>query len=205
MMLKKLVWAGAVIVAIVVVGYAATKISPWPSALFFRWVMDQGGIKAAHALDKHVPPGVAAQLNQQYDPDNRDARLDVFYPAALGNSGQTQPTIVWVHGGAFLSGSKDQIANYLKILAAKPSPQLGLTTRSRPVRIIPPRLFRRTRHWPTWWQMPPGFISILPGSFWQGIRPALRSRRSSRMLSASRHTRVKWESRRRSKDQNFAE
>lgn len=119
-MLKSiLLWAFVAVVVIVAAAYTAFQVSPWPSAFLIRRSMDQGGIETARALEKHVPAGVAARLNERYDAGSSDAVLDVFYPSKLANTGQTLPTIVWVHGGAFLSGSKDQIANYLKIVAAK--------------------------------------------------------------------------------------
>jgi acetyl esterase/lipase len=100
-------------VALAAIAYAALELSPWPAALFYRFVMNRGGDALARAAEKHVPPGVAAVLDQQYEPQ---AALDVYYPAQ--GSGPL-PTIVWMHGGGFFAGSKEQIANYLKILAAK--------------------------------------------------------------------------------------
>ena len=76
----------------------------------------------AGALEPYVPPGVAARLQERYA-DDPAAYLDVFYPAAVENTDQALPTVVWVHGGSWVSGSKDQVANYLRILAAK-----GFTT-----------------------------------------------------------------------------
>jgi acetyl esterase/lipase len=55
--------------------------------------------------------------------ESLNAALDVFHP---GEGGAPLPTIVWIHGGAFLSGDKGQIANYLKILAAKGYTTVGV-------------------------------------------------------------------------------
>jgi len=106
-------WLAAVGVALVVLGYAALELSPWPAALFYRFVMNRGADALARAAEKHVPPGVAAVLDQRYDPQ---AALDVYYPA---QGSEPLPTIVWTHGGGVFAGSKGQIANYLKILAAR--------------------------------------------------------------------------------------
>jgi acetyl esterase/lipase len=46
-----------------------------------------------------------------------DARLDVYRPADTG--AVSLPMILWVHGGGYLSGSKDQVGGYLTMLAAK--------------------------------------------------------------------------------------
>jgi acetyl esterase len=123
-MLKKavlLALGSVVLLSIAVV--AALKFSPWPTALYLRRGWDKGGVEIARALEKHVPAGVISQLNEQYDPDDPDAYLDVFYPSAAAAANSALPTVVWVHGGSWLSGSKDHIANYLRILAAR-----GFTT-----------------------------------------------------------------------------
>ncbi|MFZ5877012.1 MAG: alpha/beta hydrolase [Nitrospirota bacterium] len=109
-----------------VVGYVAVQVSPWPSALFYRALMDRGGRAAHQALERYVPAGVTAQLDERYDPADRDAYLDVFHPAQAEQTNQALPTIVWVHGGGWFSGSKELVSNYLKILAAKGYPTVGV-------------------------------------------------------------------------------
>ena len=113
-MLKKVLISLA---AAVVLGFAAWTLSPWPSALFYRTLMDRGGVAMNEALAKHVPAGVIEQRNITYAAGDTNLRLDVFRPA--GDSEPARPLIFWVHGGGFISGDKDQIANYLKILASK--------------------------------------------------------------------------------------
>jgi len=60
----------------------------------------QGRKQASQALVRHVPPGVAAQLNERYDPADPDAHLDVFYPSELEKGERALTTVVWVHGAA---------------------------------------------------------------------------------------------------------
>ncbi len=106
-------------VAIVIVaggGYAAFKLSPWPGVLMIRHLFDGEAEKANVALARHVPAGVSEKLNLRYDPNDGDALLDIFYPPGHGSSA-VPPTVVWIHGGAWVSGSKDLISNYLRILA----------------------------------------------------------------------------------------
>lgn len=95
---------------------AGCAASPWPSALFYRVFMDVEGEEVNLALERHVPPGITALLDQHYDAADDDAILDVYHPAKPGGA---LPVIVWIHGGGFLSGNKGQVANYLKILAAR--------------------------------------------------------------------------------------
>ena len=98
--------------------FAAIHLSSWPSAAFVRGMMERDGVAAAEKLEKHVPSGVTARLNLHYDAGD-DAILDVFYPSSAGVKGAALPTIVWVHGGGFVAGSKDEVASYLKIIAAR--------------------------------------------------------------------------------------
>lgn len=118
--MKKLLLRTLVVLAVLAaVGTIASQVSPWPSALLIRFAFDRGGDAAAAALEKHVPSGIKAQLNLQYDTTDSDAFLDVFYPADIEGTDRTLLTVVWVHGGGWISGSKDQIANYARILAGK--------------------------------------------------------------------------------------
>lgn len=94
-------------------------ISPRPTAALIRLGFDRGGTAMSAALAKHVPPGVSAVLDERYDSNDGDARLDVFYPARLDNTAAMLPAVVWVHGGAWVSGDKGQVANYLRVLAGK--------------------------------------------------------------------------------------
>jgi acetyl esterase len=106
-------WIAAVAFVITAVGYAALELSPRPAALVYGFFMNRGGERLNAALEKHVPPGVTAMLDQQYD---ADAWLDVYYPA---QGAQALPVIVWIHGGAFFAGTRKHVANYLRILAAR--------------------------------------------------------------------------------------
>lgn len=105
---------GAGVAALLLV--AAVEISPWPSALLIRWAFDASGERANASLASLVPAKITAHPDEIYDPGDPDARLDVFYPDDP-QAGQGLLTIVWIHGGGFVSGSKDQIANYARILA----------------------------------------------------------------------------------------
>ncbi|MEK6481034.1 alpha/beta hydrolase [Catalinimonas sp. 4WD22] len=107
------------VVVLALVGFVAFEVSPWPYALLIRKAFTEGAEKTSSALEKHVPEGITAVLNEQYDKNDSDAFLDVYFPTAIEQTQDLLPAIVWVHGGGFVSGSKEEVANYCKILASK--------------------------------------------------------------------------------------
>jgi len=104
------------LVAIVVAVFVCAQLSPWPSTFAIRTVFDAGGRTIARKLAPHVPKtGIDAALDVQYDATDKDARLDIFHPQGA----VPRTTIVWIHGGGHVAGKKEEIANYLRILASK--------------------------------------------------------------------------------------
>lgn len=112
---KVLLSAACLAVAIVVLAAGAMVISPWPSVLLISMAFAGNDAASEAALARHVPEGIVTQENVPYG-DGPDEFLDISQP--LGNAVQL-PLIVWVHGGGFISGSKEGVANYLKILASE--------------------------------------------------------------------------------------
>jgi acetyl esterase len=104
--------AGAVVV---VAAGAAVRLSPWPSALALRAVFDRDAARASAALAPHAPTDLVEVIDEAYAVSDPDGRLDVF----RADRQDALPTIVWVHGGAFVSGSKSDVANYLRVLAGR--------------------------------------------------------------------------------------
>jgi acetyl esterase/lipase len=104
---------GALVASLVGVGIAA-RISPKPASVVLRRNMDRHGTARLVATAPFVPAHVVSEIDIPYRTGDRDARLDVH--RSTGSDG-TLPTIVWIHGGAWLSGSKDLIANYLRVVA----------------------------------------------------------------------------------------
>ena len=121
-------WAAYFLVALTVVGaaaYGALKFSPWPSVLLIRYAFAKDTASRTLVLEKHQPADVVESRDQRYAA-GEDARLDVFFPSMAARSGQALPTIVWIHGGAFVYGSKSDVAGYLRILAARGYTTVGI-------------------------------------------------------------------------------
>ncbi len=111
-------WVGRLGVAVLVLVLAvvvAFQVSYWPTTLLLRNLPDYNGTAALEALEKHVPDGVAGLVDEQYEAGDPDARLDAFWPE---DADGPLPVVVWVHGGAFVGGTKEGTTAYLKILAS---------------------------------------------------------------------------------------
>jgi acetyl esterase/lipase len=113
-------WPIGIVLGIVLVILLAFRVSPWPGALVIRAVFENNGAKMLKAMEKHPPNVPVTRLaDQQYRPGDPDALLDVYYAEAVGKTDKKQPVVVWTHGGAWLSGSKDNDVPYFKLLAAQ--------------------------------------------------------------------------------------
>lgn len=125
-------WLGGILGGIIVLLVAIWvwfQVSPWPESLLIRDEFQKNSAAVSKALEKYVPSGIATVENQQYRANDNDAYIDVFYPEGTTAA---RPTVVWVHGGAWVSGNKDNIDNYMKILASN-----GFTTVSVNYSIAP--------------------------------------------------------------------
>lgn len=100
----------------VLTGCFVLKKAPYPAAMLIRYEFEKQGKKVNDDLEKHVPLGVSEMVDISYDDADRDAQLDLYFPT---KQKKPLPLIVWVHGGAWVSGNKSQNSNYYKILASK--------------------------------------------------------------------------------------
>jgi len=133
---RLLCWVAGIVVALLLLLCAiviAFQVSPWPNSLLIRRAFTENSQKVSQALQKYVPAGITQVENQQYRAGDNDAKLDVFYASQTTTP---QPTIVWVHGGGWVSGNKDDIDNYMEILASH-----GFTTVSVNYTIAPEKQY----------------------------------------------------------------
>lgn len=82
-------------------------------ALVIRALFEADGARVKKALEKHAAAGVGVD-SIAYLPGDRDALFDVY--RRIEGAG-TQPTVVWIHGGAWLSGHRDDAGPYFSLLA----------------------------------------------------------------------------------------
>jgi acetyl esterase len=124
----------AALLALPVVAYGYYVFSPWPSVLLVRYAFDKDSAARNAALAKHLPRNVTELRDERYGSAER-MQLDVFHPA--GGDGKPLPTVVWIHGGAFIAGQKEDIAHYLKILAGRGYTVVGVGYTTAPTAQYP--------------------------------------------------------------------
>ena len=125
---RKWTLAGLIAAFFVVALALVVSSTPWPTALALRAVFERGAADTDAEMEPFVPEtGVDARLEVATDvagdPGGADTRLDVFTPT---DAQGPHPTVVWVHGGAWISGAKENVDPYLRILASHGYTTIGL-------------------------------------------------------------------------------
>ena len=96
---------------------AGFRLSPWPAALMIRAAFYRGARQTVALMRPHVPAAGVAEHRGLRCPDGSGGykRMDLFLPA---DADAPVPLVVWLHGGAWLSGSRHDVEPYLRILAS---------------------------------------------------------------------------------------
>lgn len=98
-------------------------VSPWLPALLIRSVFEKGAADTVQEMLPYVPAsGYSSRYDISYGDDGADTTLDVF----SADGGSAHPAVIWVHGGAWISGDKRDVAPYLQMLAAEGYTTIGL-------------------------------------------------------------------------------
>lgn len=134
MRLRLLQWVGLAAVVAVLGGCA---LPPRPVSYIFRAKLDRDARGLAERTAPLVPAGVTSLDDIRYDNDDPDALLDVHYPSSIDQTDATRTTIVWIHGGGWVSGSKDFVAPYLRTLASHGYTVVGVNYSLSPERRYP--------------------------------------------------------------------
>lgn len=131
---KRTLWTVGAVTSVAGVVVLAFVLSPTPGALTVRWVFDRGAIEVTDALVKHAPGGVDTLRDQQYREGDSDAYLDVYVPEGTATG---LPTVVWTHGGAWISGDKSNYASYYELLASRGFTVVSLNYSLGPKHVYP--------------------------------------------------------------------
>lgn len=88
-------------------------------ALVVRTAFDRGSRATTATLLPFAPPAgsVVVETGIPYRSDDPDALLDVYTPSDQGTA--PLPTVVWVHGGGWLSGARSGLETWARVLAAR--------------------------------------------------------------------------------------
>lgn len=103
-----------VVLSVVLAVIVVSSLTPWPSAMVIRAVFEQGGKSTAAEMDRHVPDTPLREMTDVAYADDDSLTLDVYTAA---DDGEVRPTVVWIHGGAWISGSTADVDPYMRILA----------------------------------------------------------------------------------------
>lgn len=88
--------------------------SPWPAALLIRGMFEKGAADTVAEMTPYAPTtGLAETYGEKYG-DGPNETFDVFSPSS--GSGAL-PTVVWIHGGAWISGDSTNVDPYIRIIA----------------------------------------------------------------------------------------
>lgn len=124
---------------------ASLLVTPRPASLLVRKVFAMGGARFAKALEEHAPSAEMFVLADERYGDEDDMLLDVVRPAAAI---ERLPLVLWVHGGGWVGGSKDELTSYFKLLADQgyvvAGPRYSLAPEHRYP--TPPRQMMRALH-----------------------------------------------------------
>ncbi len=97
--------------ALGVIAALVWTLSPWPASLLIRAMFESNAVKTVQEMEPYVPD---APLDQHLDVTYGDGeQLDVFSTGSAPLA-----TVVWIHGGAWISGSKENVRPYVQILAS---------------------------------------------------------------------------------------
>lgn len=132
-MKRALIAIAAIVLVLSATVYLAFAFSPLPSVFVIRYMFSSNTAGQVAALERHVPEGIAAQYDLAYGP-GADEKFDIFYPEGTDTP---LPTLVWVHGGAWIAGTKSDLSGYLQILAAEGYTTVGIDYTVAPQAIYP--------------------------------------------------------------------
>ncbi len=136
----RLAVSAAIIVGVALVVSAVFALTPWPSAMIVRAVFEKNGAETVAEMQRYVPDTpLRTELGVSYGDAQDgagadDTTLDLFTTA---DEGERRPVVIWIHGGAWVSGSSANVDPYLRILASHGYTAIGLNYSLGPEQVYP--------------------------------------------------------------------
>ena len=86
--------------------------------------------------------GVSSNLDLPYDATasnawDRAQTLDAYFPSSVAATPDLLPTVVWIHGGAWIGGSATELTSHLRMLASHGYTTIGVNYTLAPARRYP--------------------------------------------------------------------
>jgi acetyl esterase/lipase len=98
--------------------HASLLFTPGPAARLIRRRFAALGAAANRALEDRAPDDVEWWFDEHYG-SRRDERFDLYRPFDPDGARPALPTVVWVHGGAFVGGAKEHLRGWSCLLASR--------------------------------------------------------------------------------------
>jgi len=118
------------LVSLVVIAIVALAIwswfSPVPGSFVIKTVFEQGTKPVEQRIADQDPADVADMTDISYRPGHSSSTLDIYYPDTL-KPDDALTTIVWTHGGAWISGYKTDYSTYYRMIANEGYTVVSLT------------------------------------------------------------------------------
>lgn len=109
-------------ILVVLVLALALSATPWPSALLIRSVFERGAQATIDEMTPYVPATpLDTRMGVEYKPGST---FDVFSPQGTA---APLPAVVWIHGGAWISGAQRDVNPYLQIIADQGYTTIGMS------------------------------------------------------------------------------
>ncbi len=112
----------SLLVAIPVLFFGIGLFTPVPAAHLTRWAFGGIGDQAQGSYARipgfsSLSDQVVVHPNEVYNSASPFGRMDIYMPKDSGNT--PKPVLFWVHGGAFVGGDKNGVADYMTMLASQ--------------------------------------------------------------------------------------
>ncbi|HEX6499039.1 MAG TPA: alpha/beta hydrolase [Micromonosporaceae bacterium] len=112
---RKLVRALVFLAVVIAVPLTVYALTPVPGALLGRLVIDSwSNVKQPADYDSIVPTVTVVRNVAVPVADAPEAKLDVYVPRSVTSP---RPMILWIHGGAFIGGTKEDAGVFATMLA----------------------------------------------------------------------------------------